>query len=113
MKIIIKIIIKIIMNIIVNIIVNVIVNIIMNKTMNIIMNIIHLSRAPCGQLWEASKKVSESQEKSTKRAPRPSPLSSHNQQTCDWAELDFENGEAKSLRPHLYYNYPTRGIYSG
>ncbi|CAE7485211.1 unnamed protein product [Symbiodinium sp. CCMP2456] len=71
------------------------------------------SESTGGQLWETSKKVSESQEKSTKRAPRPSPLSSHNQQNCDLAELDFDNGEAKSLRPHLYYNYPTRGIYSG
>eukprot|EP00439_Symbiodinium_sp_Y106_P070722 s125_g12.t1 len=66
----------------------------------------------CGQpVSEASKKVSESQEKSTKeRAPRPSPLSSHNQQACDLAETDFENGETKTLRPHLYYNYPTLGL---
>mmetsp|Transcript_32058 Transcript_32058/g.74882 ORF Transcript_32058/g.74882 Transcript_32058/m.74882 type:complete len:274 (-) Transcript_32058:65-886(-) len=71
--------------------------------------------SPGGQpVSEASKKVSESQEKSTKeRAPRPSPLSSHNQQACDLAETDFENGETKTLRPHLYYNYPTLGIYSG
>ncbi|CAE7299535.1 NIP1-1 [Symbiodinium pilosum] len=43
-------------------------------------------------------------------AQRPSPLRSHNQQ----AEMELESEEAKTeMRPHLYHNYPTLGIYTG